>query len=226
MSKTSAQGLRRRDWMIGSVFAASLLTAFVAGRVWPDPQEEREVQLSTDTSGRTVTRVARIPAIQRAAPEEMQQPAASPGEDEPPLEASIPTVDQAKPKAVPFSELQRQIQTEQRDPSLARDVEARLARSLQQDRDNGRYKGTVQLVRVDCGSKRCALEASVSDLMDAGALGDSLTQGVGLPRVRRYTVRHDDGSATVSLIAVREGYDLFGNERVLARVSDVSQTKK
>jgi len=82
------------------------------------------------------------------------------------------------------------------------------------------------MLRLDCGSKRCALEARASELTDAGALGDSLTLGVGLPRVRRYTVRHDDGSATVSLIAAREGYDLFGNERVLAKVTDLGQSKR
>lgn len=209
--------------MIVSVFAAGLLSAFIAGRFWPDAEEEREARGPTKASDRIVTRAAH-PALQPAVQEGTQDLASPPSQDELRLEeAPVPPVDKAKPRAVPFSDLQHQVQTEARDPSLGRDVEASLARALQEDRDEGRFKGSVRVLRVDCGSKRCALEAQASDLRDAGALGDSLTRGVGLPRVRRYTVRQDDGSATVSLIGVREGYDLFGNERVLAQVTDARQ---
>lgn len=66
---------------------------------------------------------------------------------------------------------------------------------------------------MDCGSRRCAVEAEAAKSTDMNNLAFSITRGLQLARGRVYKHIRPDGSGEVSVVSAREGYDLHGNER-------------
>ena len=179
----------------------------VQGAEQPDRSRERRAEAVRPVAAATWTN------RETDRPLGAQEPAPSDGADDQPAAGKVEKPAERR-AATKFTELQASIQVEARDVGWGREVEDRVRELVGQELSGGKFSGEVVVRKVECGSVRCAVEASATNDRDAENLGRTLTRGLRLRRGRVYH-QQQDGARQVQVIAAREGYDIFGGERPL-----------